>query len=77
MASATGFYCGSVLGLRLINQENKQTSLKLNSSMNAFKTSRFSGREMKSPNRRLSRRVQPLRNLARLFGRSTVSERSA
>ena len=35
----------------------KLTSLKWNSRMNAFRTSRFSGREMKSPSCRLSRRL--------------------
>lgn len=45
--------------------------------MNARSTSVFSDREIKSPNNLLFKRVQLLRKNARLFGRSTVSERSA
>ena len=45
-----------------------RTFLKSKVSMKAFKTSMFSGFEMKSPRSRLSSRVHPLRNRARLIG---------
>ena len=55
----------------------QHTFLKSNKPTKALRISTLSGLDRKSPSTRLSIRVQPFRNMERLFGLSIVSERSA